>query len=223
MKNQIINEVRTSNFQPTFKFTDNLKEAVDSINRPHEDYDLDLNDVVKSIIEEESLKGFTDTTTNPFIYAISLNKIFEWQKKILKVKLEKAELSNKSYPNLYIKIGLRTHSVKVGNWNPPPPLFLQEFSELLFPIELRINYIDHNDLIYQDNFLELPLFNKTVYPFFTDDNESDLIYFLEEWYKYYQTVHFLEDFNGRTGGILINVLSYLITGKYLINESYRSK
>ncbi len=220
MKEQIIKEVRESNFQPTFIYTDSIDEAVDSINIPHEDYDLDLDNIVKSIIEKELSNGFNDTTNHPFIYSISLNKIFEWQKEILKVKQEKAALSNKSYHNLYIKTGLRTHSVKVGNWNPPPPLYLQEFSELLFPIQFKRDLIESEEVIYQDNFLNLRMFKDTPYPYNINDNEADLIPILTEWYKYYQTVHFLEDFNGRTGGIVINILSYLITGKYLINEKY---
>ena len=223
MKEQIIKEVRESNFQPTFIYSDSIDKVVDSINIPHEDYDLDLNGVVRSIIVSETYKGMKDIRTSPFIYSITLNDIFYYQNEILKVKQEKAALSNKSYPNIYIKTGLRTHSVKVGNWIPPLPLYLQEFSEELFPIQLKMKFTESDDMYFQFSTLTIKLFDKVITEeFYENENENDdrLLEILTEWYKYYETIHFLEDFNGRTGGIVINILSYLITSKYLINEKY---
>jgi len=43
-----------------------------------------------------------------------------------------------------------------------------------------------------------------------------ILFVLTQWYKIFQTIHFFEDLNGRLGGIVINILFYNSTGKYLI-------
>ena len=49
-------------------------------------------------------------------------------------------------------------------------------------------------------------------------NDDSANFHLTYWYQIFETIHFFEDLNGRLGGIIINILSYILTGKYLIKK-----
>ena len=46
------------------------------------------------------------------------------------------------------------------------------------------------------------------------DNKQ-LLNTLTDWYKLFNQIHFFEDLNGRLGGIVVNILSHILTGKYV--------
>jgi hypothetical protein len=196
-KSQIILEVETSDFQPRFSFTDDIDSVVDDINRPHEDYFLGFNDKVKEIIQREI--EYAQSVDN---YSILFADVCNWQKELFEYKKEKIyQLQNNSddklkekaigLPNQHINLGLRQVSVKVGRWTPPGPIFLEELKSMNFPISVEIV--------------------KSLC-----DSDEDVRLYLTDWYKIFQTIHMFEDFNGRLGGIVINILSYIVNGHYLI-------
>jgi hypothetical protein len=229
-KEQILLEVETSKFQPEFEFTKNLDDVVDNINKPHEDYFLGLNSKVKEIIEKEI--EYANTVEN---YQITFADVCNWQKELFKYKQKvignliskfnqdsNQELGNgyrfvrsfqetendiaikcKNLPNQHINLGLRQTNVKVGQWTPPTPTFLEDLKKMCFPISTgKVTVNCENSFG------------------FVDSNE--IKEYLTEWYKTFQTIHFFEDFNGRLGGVVINILSYILTEKYLI-RSFKNK
>lgn len=233
-KEQILNEVSTSTWQPVFEFTDDLDKVVDDILEPHEDYFLGLHRKVKEIIERE-IDYFTEyhkqcvSAGEPeqAYYQITFADVCNWQKELFEYKkdlikghsltlsninwqavansqstLNKLRVSEQAIklPNQHIELGLRTTNVTVGNWTPPHPIFLEELKSMCFPINLD-TFCD--DLCDDFSFVD-PLSIKDK---------------LTEWYKVFETVHYFSDLNGRVGGIVINILSYLLTGKYLINSN----
>ena len=227
-KQDILQQVVDSNWQPEFEFTDDLDSVVDSILKPHEDYFLGLHNKVKEIIEREI--DFATSNENHGwyngYYKITFADVCNWQKELFDHKKEKINnimfgkfsdlestindiIKVSNLPNQYINLGLRTVSVKVGNWIPPHPMFLEDFKQMCFPIEIQ-----------DFEFLTLPkdYDNGLIYSSKVDNEYFK--YWITEWYKVFETIHFFEDLNGRIGGIVINILSYLLTGKYLIDINY---
>lgn len=210
-KEEILKEVATSSWQPQFQFTSDLNDVVDSILKPHEDYFLGLHGKVKEIIQREIEHAITLDA-----YKITFADVCNWQKELFEEKIfhieefKKRECGDKWHnygspesfyldkaralelPNLHINLGLRQNNVKVGKWNPPHPIFLEDLKSMCFPIT-----IVENNLFIEEGWKE------GYYPSLT------------EWYKIFETIHFFEDLNGRLGGIVINILSFLTTGKYL--------
>lgn len=41
-----------------------------------------------------------------------------------------------------------------------------------------------------------------------------------EWFKHFQTIHPLNDLNGRVGGLILNIMSYHLYRKYVVNRHY---
>lgn len=126
--------------------------------------------------------------------------------------LERLIIKSKNLPNQHINLGLRTTNVKVGNWTPPHSIFLEELKEMCFPISTDLDYNSKFDDLDTDNIVNLD-------GTYTSLHLEDIKFKLTHWYKIFQTIHFFEDFNGRLGGIVINILSYILTGKYMIRIS----
>jgi len=116
--------------------------------------------------------------------ALSSNLIFKLSNKLSDdeeefKKEEELFIKTCNLPNMHIKLGLRTTNVKVGDWIPPHPMFLEELKSMCFPLNLE--------------------------EFKLDGNMKD---FLTNWYKIFETIHFFEDLNGRLGGIVVAILSF---------------
>lgn len=235
-KNQILEEVANSTWQPEFEFTDDLPAVIDKILKSHEDYFLKLHDRVKEIIQRESeyakhiidtrkyqqhnidssdMKHFTKAIDN---YQITFADVCNWQKELFEHKKRIIHFSKKdaqeygdfydlnkliNLPNQHINLGLRQTNVKVDNWNLPAPMFLENLKEMCFPLYVtdRLTINQHSTECF--------------------DND-DILNTLTKWYKIFQTIHFFEDLNGKLGGIVINILSYILTGKYLISKQTHS-
>ena len=237
---QILNEVATSEWQPEFSFTDDLDAVVDSILRPHEDYFLGLHEPMKEIIKREIDFVFehkplefhshnwdseediakTDKELSQRLqrknYQITFADVCNWQKELFEYKEKiwgeqvNEAIDNKwmgkvvelkNLPNRHINLGLRTTNVNVGNWTPPHPMFLQDLKGMCFPISIEV-FKNIAEFSYDEDFKW----------------EDYILESLTKWYKIFETIHFFEDLNGRIGGIVINILSYLLTGKYLIKN-----
>lgn len=223
---QILQEVLTSNFQPEYKFTDDLDAVVDSILKPHEDYFLGLHGKVEEIIEREI--DYAKTIGN---YQITFADVCNWQKELFEHKREKIAEANKilfmyenkqfpnfsenhqtiidcrkanKLPNQYINLGLRQTNVKVGKWTPPAPMFIDELKEMCFPIEIN------------DEFLTLPSTYDEGLINGSKVDDGYLKYWITEWYKIFETIAYMEDFNCICGNVVINIVSYILTNKYLI-------
>ena len=241
-KQDILQEIVDSNWQPVFEFTDNLDSVVDSILKPHEDYFLGLHSKVQEIIEREiSFAQHVDS------YKITFADVCNWQKELFDYKMSiiHRQIFNlrqtpgnigtirhlEKLPNQHINLGLRTTTVKVGDWTPPHPMFLEDLKEMCFSIDLEFTTkttIDYG--WYVNTCLNAMHIDDFIYDYHSIDNykidyekyEKEVINHLTEWYKVFETIHFFNDLNGRVGGIVINILSYLLTGKYLININYNN-
>lgn len=247
-KEQILKEVANSSWQPEFEFTDDLDKVVDAILKPHEDYFLGLHSKVKEIIERE-INYFTEyhkqcqSAGEPeqFYYTITFADVCNWQKELFEHKkgiinghsltlsnvnwqaaaksqstlnkLRKSEQAIK-LPNQHIELGLRTSIVTVGQWTPPHPIYLEDLKEMCFPISVTNSEGKSTQI-------QVSIGNTWFYVTNREDVRLQILYYLTEWYKVFETIHFLNDLNGRVGGIVINVLSYLLIGKYLINTNYK--
>ena len=232
-KQDILQEIVDSNWQPVFEFTDNLDPVVDSILKPHEDYFLGLHSKVQEIIEREI--SFAQDVDS---YKITFADVCNWQKELFEYKISKIRyLYNttddmickiKTLPNLHINLGLRNTIVRVGNWIPPHPMFLEDLKEMCFSIDLEFTTkttIDYG--WYVNTCLNAIHIDAFIYAYHSIDNyeidyekyEKEVINHMTKWYKVFETIHFFEDLNGRVGGIVINILSYLLTDKYLINKT----
>ena len=212
-KQDILYEVAASQWQPAFLFTDDLDAVVDSILKPHEDYFLGLHSKVKEIIERETSYAKTADT-----YQITFADVSNWQKELFKYKREtidklisptdfydfctdeefdetrkfKSKVAN--LPNQHINLGLRDTK-------------LEDLKEMCFPVKT----------ITEDNDITVYLLGTRLEKEEGMIQDKDFILeILTDWYKIFQSVHFYNDLNGRVGGIVINIISYILTGKYLI-------
>jgi len=239
MKDKILNEVKNSNWQPEFEFTDNINDAVDSILKPHEDYGLGLHsELIKILKEEQEL-----AEDNEYIF-IDIGWILDIQRRLYKHKLSLVTEEWNWLPNINLHkeiggLGFRNRDVKVGNWIPPKHYLIHNLIKMCFPIAINSSCISTLTLDYYDETLlsEIASFDSrdTVtrdenYDFLKsgyvwikelqDKYESDILKGLTQWYKVFQTIHPLNDLNGRVGSLVINIVSYNLTGKYIINKKY---
>jgi hypothetical protein len=232
-KEEIFQEVATNEWQPEFEFTDDLDAVIDSILKPREDYFLGLHGKVKGIIETAIADYERGDITEG--YKISFNNVCNWQKELFEHKmniikghsqilsninwqaaarsqstLNKLEISEKAIKlqNQHIKLGLRQSNVKVGEWTPPAPMFLEDLKEMCFPIDLSNfgNVVKYREPKMIDLKSKTELKNREVKICLTD------------WYKIFETIFYFEDFNYVLGQIVINIMSYVLTGKYLIRK-----
>ena len=233
-KEEILHEVVNSKWQPEFEFTDDLDDVVDSILKPHEDYLLNLHDKVKEIIKREILYFDGLKNQNPFYpeysdYKITFEDICNWQKELFEHKkrlINNIQIQSETYqtteeykkmfpalyeyklfadkvknlPNQYINLGLRKINVKVGDWTPPHPMFLEDLKEMCFPVS-----INNDKTLLLDNICK----GGSI------QTKEQIVFWLTKWYKIFETIYFFEDLNGRIGGIVIKIFSFLLTGKYI--------
>lgn len=228
-KQDILHEVVTSQWQPEFKFTNNLNEVTDSILKPHEDYFLGFHDKVKEIIDREIFYAITADN-----YKITFADVCNWQKELFGHKIEKIAEAKKilfmyehkqfpnfsenhqtiidcrkanNLPNQHINLGLRQTNVKIGRWIPPAPMFLEELKGMCFPIS-DLEY----DCMSEINTAHIVSLDST----YTSLHSEIVKYKLTQWYKTFQTIEYMEDFNYICGNIVVNVISYILTNKYII-------
>lgn len=172
----IINEVESSAWQPEFEWVSSIKEVSERINSPHEDYPLGVQPTI------QILGLLTDEKTLSWADACNIQK-FLFIDKQDQIRNSSGKLSH--LPNQFINLGLRRTEVKVGNWKPPHPMFLQELVDEIFPVFLTDMPFAHER-------------QKQI------SSNTELI----EWYKWFETIHPFEDLNGRVGGIIVAVLSH---------------
>jgi hypothetical protein len=129
-------------------------------------------------------------------------------------------------PNQHINLGLRQKEVTVSGRKCPHPMLLEELKELCFPIDIQWGLFKRNSI---DYYHQLHLGNRFVWfesayvdtenfdnPIIDKINlEDSLLNELTNWYKLFNQIHFFEDLNGRLGGIVVNILSHILTGKYV--------
>ena len=190
-KERLLSTVKNSKWQPNFHYTNDLDAVVDDICKPHEDYIvLGIRDKVNEIIFRE----IEYYQANPDA-TITFADVCNWQKELFKHKLELISESDdekiRNLPNQYINLGLRKSLVTVGEDTPPNPMFLEELKELCFPLTFKSSNVSIN-----------------------------VLERLTEWYKTFEHIHFFEDLNGRLGGIVINILSFLLCENFMIKATY---
>jgi hypothetical protein len=233
-KKDILNEVANSKWQPEFEFTDSINDVVDSILKPHEDYGLGLYSELIKILEEA--RELSDDGQD---LLINIGWILDVQKRLYNYKLsllteEWYWLPNTNLHNETGGLGLRNRAVQVGNWLPPSHYLIPILLDMCLPIMINWDCSMTLAMDYhaQTSLSEIASFNSTdtVKYFFKggyswdkeldDKYEADILKGLTQWYKVFETIHPLNDLNGRVGGLIINIVSHNLTGKYLINKEY---
>lgn len=217
-KEILLNAVKNSKWQPNFHYTNDLDAVVNSICEPHEDRMLlGIRDKVKEIIVRE-VDYHNNNLKNPF--TITFADVCNWQKELFNHKLELINESDDekilNLPNQYINLGLRQTNVTVGEDTPPNPIFLEEIKELCFPIHLNYEMRERLSEDYSWQIVTEEISLTSIERNF----EANLLTNLTEWYKTFEHIHFFEDLNGRLGGIVINILSFLLCEKFMIKPAY---
>jgi hypothetical protein len=238
-KKDILNEVANSEWQPEFEFTDSINDAVDSILKPHEDYGLGLHSELIKILEEEK-----ELSDNGQDLLINISWILDVQKRLYDHKLsllteEWYWLPNTNLHNEAGGLGLRNRAVEVKGWIPPKHYLIPILLDMCLPIMINwdCSVCGSMDYYAATSLSEIASFNSvdTVhysgnntfgsggygwYPVLQDKYEADILKGLTQWYKVFEAIHPLNDLNGRVGGLIINIVSHNLTGKYLINKEY---
>ena len=126
-------------------------------------------------------------------YAIDVQDLLNWQEEILRP----LTLLDGKY-----MIGYRRDNREVNGQQAPASM-----TEICFPVKT----------ITEDNDITVYLLGTRLEKEEGMIQDKDFILeILTDWYKIFQSVHFYNDLNGRVGGIVINIISYILTGKYLI-------
>jgi hypothetical protein len=187
---ELLNEVATSKWQPTFKYIDPkaILLVADAINQPHEDYPHLVDATVETIkfyiqimqrTEDDTDSGWTPELGD----ALAIQKLL-WGAKQNKMGSQAG----------HIDIGLRKCNVTVGEFVPPHPIHVRELIEGVFQ---RFNALDLSEM-----------------------STRDILDAATNFYKEFETVHPFEDLNGRVGGILLNLITYYYTGSLVISTKY---
>jgi hypothetical protein len=190
----IINEVESSSWQPEFEWVSSLREVSDRINAPHEDYPLGVRptiDMIEGFAGVDKITWADACNIQKFLFTAKQDQIrnaVEDSNKCIDepgLSIHRVAGKYECLPNLHINLGLRKVEVKVGEWNPPHPMFLQDLVNAIFPVFLT----------------DMP---------FVHDRQKQISSHIEliEWYKLFETIHPFEDLNGRVGGIIVAALSH---------------
>lgn len=127
------------------------------------------------------------------VYNINIRDVFSIQKELFDQKIKKVQETNSWHlPSLYISLGVRKITVKLPNTTPPAPIYIPDLLKNIFPITVE----------------------NGVFKTSTTTN-------LVEWFKIFQTIHPLDDLNGRVGGIILNILSKLTKNTFVVNSNYK--
>ena len=230
---EILNEINNSTFQYKFEFTNNIDSAVDNLLKIDEDYFLNLNNEVKELIQKEieyaiqlnehssfQKQNFENSLLGVFAkplesYEITFEYVCRLKKEIFEHKIQIIEDINSDAFNDYLnckpnyleslKLAKKANNLLNKNIN----LELRNLKEMCFP--LSISSIKEKSFFWLLIAAEIDKLPETK-----EDWDSIYLLVLEDWYKVFQKINFFGDFNHKLGGIIINIFSYLITGKYLI-------
>jgi hypothetical protein len=197
----ILNEVESSSWQPEFEWVSSSKEVSEKINSPHEDYPLGVRptmDMINAFAGVEKITWADACNIQKFLFTAKQdqikNAVEDSDKYLDEPELSIHEVAGKyeRLPNLHINLGMRKTEVKVGDWNPPHPMFIQDLIEQIFSVSWHV----------QTQKFCIPHYKLgTISPIF--------------WYKLFETIHPFEDLNGRVGGIIVAVLSHS-NGEFLV-------
>lgn len=192
----------------SFSYTSDLDAVVNSMLLPYEDYFTkvfsidkekiisDVKEIIRSEIENiadrEIIRHvFTETDA----YAITIGNLVKWQKEMFQA----LSLLNSRYMPGYL-------------------ISKEEAISLIFPIStenistlIDINVSDKtiNSIVYQYLLKNVPT------TFEREKVKLELTY----WYNLYSHIQFFENFNSLLGNIVINIFSYILTNKYLIQNN----
>jgi hypothetical protein len=238
-KKDILNEVANSEWQPEFEFTDSINDAVDSILKPHEDYGLGLHSELIKILEEEE-----ELASDGQDLLINISWILDLQKRLYDHKLsliteEWYWLPNTNLHNEAGGLGLRNRAVEVKGWIPPKHYLIPILLDMCLPIMINwdcsvcgsmdyyaatslseIDSLNSQDCVEYDGNTDFGSGGYSWNSELEDEYNNKVKEALTQWYKVFETIHPLNDLNGRVGGLIINIVSHNLTGKYLINKEY---
>lgn len=176
--------LRTSPWEPQFKWVDDVMEAADVINSWHEDYP-DRVDRTMSIMlywahilpaKYKRKRPPTETSGSCFSMGIPDFASERWSLPISQPFLKSIHVD--IFNDVGHKGKWRESNVTVGLHRPPDYTLISKF----------MNELTDKTTIYN-----------------LDD--------LKDWYSDFETIHPFFDGNGRVGGVVLSVYSYLLTGR----------
>lgn len=224
--------MKNQEWNPEFYWTNDITQCVDDINRPHEDYPV-RNDITLKVLEHYIRKFSNndkriaeDGYGNVYIRkstVLTIVDIFDIHKDIMSVSGTTTD-GDVIYPLSERELGnFRTHTVKVGVTIPPAPQKLPELIKSVIPI-----YIQSNELVRTDPKILVNRFSMFL-SYDTNDminwNRSssinnvtkerflvELANLIKNWYIAFENIHPFSDGNGRVGGVVVALLSYIYSG-----------
>ena len=211
---KVIHQTKVSKWQPTMTFSNNLMEVAECINFGHEDYGILIDMtafIIKTLIAENKTTFYWEDICKIQVDLYDKKKelVFLEKEKYHAMVANNAKGKRKQFkhvsrllrlPNQNINLGKRLKFVKVGEWKPPSTLYLDILLNNILPVSVT------------------EIGTKSFKNIITDYDIN-----LLNWYKLFETIHPLEDLNGRTGGIVVAVLSYLKYGYFLTPPKVNSK
>lgn len=176
-------------FDPKFYLETNLNICSDKINRFHEDYPCRIDITSKIIDSHKHISNITESLL------LSIHK-----------SVMNTSGVNKDdelvYPLKEELLGVyRNHNVKVGGHIPSDWKLVPEQIKKIVPLEFSGGLLNINGVAVNRE---------------ANIHYNELVIFaLTKWYIDFQTIHPFSDGNGRVGGIVMAIMGYVMTGKFL--------
>ena len=191
--------------QYNFSYTSNLDTVVNSMLLPYESYftkvfSIDKEKIVRDVKEiiMSEVENISDRETIRYIfpetdaYAVTIGNLVRWQKEMF----QPLSLLNGRYMPGYL----------ISKEEVISSLFPVSTENLSALIDINISDETINSIVYQS------LLKNILTTFEREKVKLELTY----WYSLYSHIQFFENFNSLLGNIVINILSYSLTNKYLI-------
>ena len=173
--------LRITDWKPEFIWVESIEEAVDLINKPHEDYPHRVNstlEIVKTLTNNEVISTGADIALFSLAYRLSRIPTGTWPFNKVPLQIENlwlCAIQNYIFADESHAGRWRECNVVVGLHRPVDYLLVEKYMK-----ELR----DSHHI-------------KTI-----DD--------LKDWYWDFETIHPFFDGNGRTGGVILAVISHAL-------------
>lgn len=227
-KEQILERIDTTQ-KPKFKFTEDLYAVIEDMLNPDDIYFSNLRQKIIEIIDNEIV--YAKRISGIITYNITFGNIEKAQKILsdyIKQVIEQTlvgegdlaiisetkdhylKIKLNSLLNQHINLGLRKTNVNIDTCIFPEPEYLEGLKDMCFPIsEDSFDYLRD---ITKENIAHA---DETTFDLFDENVKTHLT----QWYSMFQSIRYFENLNNILGYIVINIFSYILTEKYLIQNN----